>query len=127
LLNPGEQLGNTDELLASEVGPQGVILNDETVISVDPAHMQGRNGTCVERGVCPRDVIIDPTGPINLRILEVEQLGAESYLFAELSTGETIVVHQAGQTDVKIGDELCAAVNPNALFVFDKVSGQAWY
>jgi multiple sugar transport system ATP-binding protein len=89
--------------------------------------VQGPEGTPVELGVRPRDLIIDPDGPVNLRILEVEQLGAESYLFAELSSGESVVVHQPGQTDVKIGDGLRATVNPAALFVFDKASGQAWY
>ncbi|MDO6591175.1 sugar ABC transporter ATP-binding protein [Loktanella sp. D2R18] len=113
--------------LQGKVGPQGIILDDKTEIAVDPARLHGPEGTPVELGVRPRDLIIDPTGPINLSILEVEQLGAESYLFAELSTGESIVVHQPGQTDVKIGDGLRAAVNSDALFVFDKASGQAWY
>ncbi|SFR53348.1 carbohydrate ABC transporter ATP-binding protein, CUT1 family [Yoonia tamlensis] len=113
--------------LQGKTGPQGITLADKTVIAVDPARLQGPDGTAVELGVRPRDLIIDPDGPINLRILEVEQLGAESYLFAELSSGESIVVHQPGQTQVKIGDGLRVAINPDALFVFDKASGQAWY
>jgi multiple sugar transport system ATP-binding protein len=113
--------------LQGKVGPQGIVLEDKTVISIDPSRVQGPEGTPVELGVRPRDLIIDPDGPVNLRILEVEQLGAESYLFAELSSGESVVVHQPGQTDVKIGDGLRATVNPAALFIFDKASGQAWY
>ncbi|MCG3268274.1 hypothetical protein [Yoonia sp. I 8.24] len=102
-------------------------MDDETVVVVDPARLQGPEDTPVELGVLSRDLIIGPTGLVNLSNLDVEQLGAESYLFAMLSTGEYIVVHQPGQMDVKIGDGLRVAVNPDALFVFEKASGQAWY
>ena len=113
--------------LQGKTGPQGIVLDDKTVISVDPARMKGLDGTAVELGARPRDMVIDPNGAMHVRILEVEQLGTESYLFAELSTGESIVIHQPGQTTAKIGDKLRISINADALFLFDKVSGQAWY
>ncbi|WP_394181556.1 ABC transporter ATP-binding protein [Yoonia maritima] len=113
--------------LQGKVGPQGIQLDDNTNVAINPARIKGPQDTPVELGVRPRDLIIDPDGPITVRVSEVEQLGAESYLFAELSTGEAIVVHQPGQTNVQIGDNLHLSINNEALFLFDKASGTAWY
>ncbi|PRY77801.1 multiple sugar transport system ATP-binding protein [Yoonia maritima] len=113
--------------LQGKVGPQGIQLDDNTNVAIDPARIKGPQDTPVELGVRPRDLIIDPDGPIKVRVSEVEQLGAESYLFAELSTGEAIVVHQPGQTNVQIGNNLHLSINSDELFLFDKASGTAWY
>lgn len=108
------------------VAENGIQLASGAMIEMDP-----RNGVAlgdaVELGFRPRDILLNENGPLELTITEVEQLGSESYVFGELSNGQTLTIHQAGQTDVCVGETRRAHLNPEGLYLFRKDSGLACY
>ena len=87
------------------------------------ASINAQNGEAFELGVRPRDLVIDANGPLGVTITEVEQLGTESYLFGEMATGETLVIHMPGQTDVVKGSQVNLALRRDALHLFRKDNG----
>lgn len=107
-----------------QVTYQDGALVDGTGATLYPdAKINAQNGEAFELGVRPRDLVIDANGPLRVTITEVEQLGTESYLFGEIATGETLVIHMPGQTDVVKGAEVNLALRRDALHLFRKDNG----
>lgn len=113
--------------VTATIAEGGVKLSDGTHLSIDRARAGVATGDAVEVGFRPRDLAIDDSGPLALAVTEVEQLGSESYVFGELATGQTVTVHQSGQTSVKIGDVVKLSVSPSALYIFRQDTGLACY
>ena len=113
--------------VTATIADGGVKLSDGTHLNIDRTRAGVSTGDAVEVGFRPRDLAIDDTGPLALTVTEVEQLGSESYVFGELATGQTVTVHQSGQTSVKIGDVVKLSVSPSALYIFRQDTGLACY
>ena len=113
--------------VTATIADGGVKLSDGTHLNIDRTRAGVSTGDAVEVGFRPRDLAIDDTGPLALTVTEVEQLGSESYVFGELATGQTVTVHQSGQTSVKIGDVVKLSVSPAALYIFRQDTGLACY
>lgn len=107
-----------------QVNAQGGALQDGTGAALfDGVAANTNEGEAYELGVRPRDLIIDDQGPLQVTITEVEQLGTESYLFGEMTTGETLVIHMPGQTDVVKGAQVRLALRREAVHLFRKDNG----
>ncbi|WP_417270715.1 ABC transporter ATP-binding protein [Celeribacter sp.] len=100
-----------------------LMLADGEIISRGHSHLAAKGGAAFELGVRPRDLVVDPEGPLMFHVSEVEQLGTESYLFGALHTGQTLTIHMAGQTDVVAGAEIRLRLNIDAIHLFEKDSG----
>jgi multiple sugar transport system ATP-binding protein len=109
------------------VAEGGVVLTDGTRLHVDHARAGLAQGDAVEVGVRPRDIVVDPAGELICDVVEVEQLGSESYLYVTLPSGAALTVHQPGQTEVRIGDRIHCDVRQEGLFLFRKDTGLACY
>ncbi len=107
-----------------QVNAHGGALQDGTGAAlIDGVAANTNEGEAYELGVRPRDLIIDDQGPLQVTITEVEQLGTESYLFGEMTTGETLVIHMPGQTDVVKGAQVRLALRREAVHLFRKDNG----
>ncbi|MBT8153521.1 sn-glycerol-3-phosphate ABC transporter ATP-binding protein UgpC [Epibacterium ulvae] len=109
------------------IADNGVRLSDDTLIALDGPRAGVATGDAVELGVRPRDLVIDQNGVLKMTVAEVEQLGSESYMFGSLGNGQSVTVHQAGQTDTRIGDTIRLSVAPSATYLFRKDNGLACY
>ncbi len=109
-----------------QVNESGILLENGTHIAMPP-RSGAQISDMVELGFRPRDIVLDENGTLDLTIIEVEQLGSESYVFGKLTSGGTITIHQAGQTSVRVGDHVKASLKPEGLYVFRKDNGAACY
>ena len=109
-----------------KVADGGIALESGAHIAMPPRSGAGV-GEAVELGFRPRDIFLDENGALELTVTEVEQLGSESYVFGQLADGKTLTIHQAGQTTVRIGDHVKAALKPEGLYLFRKDNGLACY
>lgn len=101
----------------------GVTLLDGAVLPLSLSNI--RVGEDVEIGFRPRDLVVAADGALRLHVTEVEQLGTDSYVFGDLPGGQKLTVHQPGQTSVQVGDMVQLSVNPDAVHVFRKDTGEA--
>ncbi len=109
------------------MGEGQISIAGDMSVALDHPRSGVRAGDAVEVGFRPRDIVIDPKGPLTFEISEVEQLGSESYVFGTLAGGQTITVHQPGQTDARAGDVVKARIDGTGLFVFRADTGNACY
>jgi multiple sugar transport system ATP-binding protein len=53
----------------------------------------------------------------------IEQLGAESHIFARTSDGADLIVHSPGQTRAKLGDKIGISLSREDIHLFDRETG----
>jgi multiple sugar transport system ATP-binding protein len=77
-------------------------------------------------GVRPSSFLTDPTrgAPIEMRVVVVEYLGAQTTLAARLADGTEILVETASAHGVRAGEVLRLAINLDEILLFDRASGQ---
>lgn len=83
------------------------------------------NEQAVELGVRAGDLKVTKGEGIEVTVNSVEQLGAESYLYCQTSTGEAATVHQVGQTAATKGDVIHLKFETAAMHVFDLETGKS--
>ncbi|MFD1341720.1 ABC transporter ATP-binding protein [Litorisediminicola beolgyonensis] len=76
----------------------------------------------LELGLRPGDLRIDGGGALAMQVEEVEQLGSESYLFGTVE-GVRVAVYLTGQTDLRSGDTVALASDPERMHLFCRASG----
>ncbi len=100
---------------------QGVSLADAQGRQLRAA-VDGRTvaeGDSVELGIRPEHMHPDPDGyPVEIE--NVEQLGGESYLYAQTQTGVALTAHLSGQTSLARGGQAHLAIRPEYAHVFRK-------
>ena len=109
--------------LKGEIAEGGVALAAGGHIPLGPRSGVGQ-GDAIELGIRPRDISIAKTGGVKGEVTEVEQLGSESYIFVTLPSGEPLVIHQAGQTDIAIGQTDAVKLAPEAVHIFRADTGR---
>ena len=109
--------------LKGEIAEGGVALAAGGHIPLGPRSGVGQ-GDAIELGIRPRDISIAKTGGVKGEVTEVEQLGSESYIFVTLPSGEPLVIHQAGQTDIAIGQTVAVKLAPEAVHIFRADTGR---
>ena len=109
--------------LKGEIAEGGVALVAGGHIPLGPRSGVGQ-GDAIELGIRPRDISIAKTGGVKGEVTEVEQLGSESYIFVTLPSGEPLVIHQAGQTDIAIGQTVAVKLAPEAVHIFRADTGR---
>ncbi|MBF9026171.1 MULTISPECIES: ABC transporter ATP-binding protein [unclassified Roseobacter] len=109
--------------LKGEIAAGGVALAAGGHIPLGPRSGVGQ-GDAIELGIRPRDISIVKTGGVKGDVTEVEQLGSESYIFVTLPSGEPLVIHQAGQTDIAIGQTVAVKLAPEAVHIFRADTGR---
>jgi len=109
--------------LKGEIAEGGVALAAGGHIPLGPRSGVGQ-GDAIELGIRPRDISIVKTGGVKGDVTEVEQLGSESYIFVTLPSGEPLVIHQAGQTDIAIGQTVAVKLAPEAVHIFRADTGR---
>ena len=109
--------------LKGEIAEGGVALAAGGPIPLGPRSGVGQ-GDAIELGIRPRDISIAKTGGVKGEVTEVEQLGSESYIFVTLPSGEPLVIHQAGQTDIAIGQTVAVKLAPEAVHIFRADTGR---
>ncbi len=109
--------------LKGEIAEGGVALAARGHIPLGPRSGVGQ-GDAIELGIRPRDISIAKTGGVKGEVTEVEQLGSESYIFVTLPSGEPLVIHQAGQTDIAIGQTVAVKLAPEAVHIFRADTGR---
>ena len=70
-------------------------------------------------GFRPENVILDPKGPINCKVILVERLGNISYLYAQINGGETITIEQPKLTNIKPKETISFFPDPDYLYLFN--------
>ncbi|MGY6695763.1 MAG: ABC transporter ATP-binding protein [Roseinatronobacter sp.] len=76
-------------------------------------------GESVELGIRPEHMHPDPEGyPVEIE--NVEQLGGESYLYAQTESGVALTAHLSGQTSLSRGGRAHLAIRPEFAHVFRK-------
>ena len=70
-------------------------------------------------GFRPENVILDPKGPINCKVILVERLGNISYLYAQINGGETITIEQPKLTNIKPKETIAFFPDPDYLYLFN--------
>ncbi len=108
--------------LKGEIAEGGVALAAGGHIRLGPRSGVGQ-GDAIELGIRPRDISIAKTGGVKGEVTEVEQLGSESYIFVTLPSEEPLVIHQAGQTDIAIGQTVAVKLAPKAVHIFRADTG----
>ncbi|MBE1289542.1 MAG: sn-glycerol-3-phosphate ABC transporter ATP-binding protein UgpC [Rhodobacteraceae bacterium] len=109
--------------LKGEIAEGGVALAAGGHIPLGPRSGVGQ-GDAIELGIRPRDISIAKTGGVKGEVTEVEQLGSESYIFVTLPSEEPLVIHQAGQTDIAIGQTVAVKLAPEAVHIFRADTGR---
>jgi len=109
--------------LKGEISEGGVALAAGGHIPLGPRSGVGQ-GDAIELGIRPRNISIAKTGGVKGEVTEVEQLGSESYIFVTLPSGEPLVIHQAGQTDIAIGQTVAVKLAPEAVHIFRADTGR---
>jgi multiple sugar transport system ATP-binding protein len=109
--------------LKGEIAEGGVALAAGGHIPLGPRSGVGQ-GDAIELGIRPRDISIVKIGGVKGDVTEVEQLGSESYIFVTLPSGEPLVIHQAGQTDIAIGQTVAVKLAPEAVHIFRADTGR---
>ncbi len=109
--------------LKGEIAEGGVALAAGGHVALGPRSGAGQ-GDAVELGIRPRDITITKTGGLQGDVTEVEQLGSESYIFVMLHSGEPLVIHQSGQTDIAIGQTVGVHLAPEAVHIFRADTGR---
>jgi multiple sugar transport system ATP-binding protein len=110
-------------LVSARVGPataDGVELHVEGLPALEANVAPDGRHELVSVGVRPEHVAIAASQPGSwpAEVVFAELLGASSYLHCKLPNGETIVVHEAGQTRAARGDVLALRLPSSALHVF---------
>jgi len=109
--------------LKGEIAEGGVALAAGGHIPLGPRSGVGQ-GDAIELGIRPRNISIAKTGGVKGEVTEVEQLGSESYIFVTLPSGEPLVIHQAGKTDIAIGQTVAVKLAPEAVHIFRADTGR---
>jgi multiple sugar transport system ATP-binding protein len=82
----------------------------------------------VTLGLRPESFEITPDGPLRLRVILVEELGAESYVYGHLGADDPdakpLVVRQSGRALPAIGDVVDLAVRVDAEHIFHPDTGE---
>jgi multiple sugar transport system ATP-binding protein len=110
---------------------KGRIEGDSVVLdsgAVQPlgADFAGREGQEVELGIRAGDLTMAPDAGLEVDVVSVEQLGAESYLYCRTSAGEAVTVHQLGQTQAGKGDKVRFDIKTSATHLFDLATGASF-
>jgi len=80
-------------------------------------------GEKVTLGVRPNHLQVSEDGPVAVSVRAVEQLGGESYIYGQTSTGTPITVHSPGQTGIDLGDTVRVRAEAGDIHLFDTESG----
>ncbi|MBX2885818.1 MAG: sn-glycerol-3-phosphate ABC transporter ATP-binding protein UgpC [Granulosicoccus sp.] len=83
------------------------------------------SGQQVELGIRAGDLTLSEGSGLRARVIGVEQLGAESYLYCRTTLDEPITVHQQGQTCAHKGEDVTLAFDTRAMHLFDLESGSS--
>jgi multiple sugar transport system ATP-binding protein len=79
-------------------------------------------------GIRPEHVQLDPPGSAALKIVvtveRVEQLGASSFLYCSLASGERLTAHAAGQVGYAAGEQVAVHLPLADTHVFDVAEGE---
>ena len=88
----------------------GVVAGDAIDVGIRPEHLS--------LDVAPDHVVLDAT------IDQLEQLGAASFLYCTLPSGEKLTAQAAGQVDHRAGDRVRVGFAPRAAHVFRRTEGE---
>ncbi len=82
-------------------------------------------GLKVTLGIRPNDIRPSQgtASGLSVSVRSVEQLGGDSYIYAETPTREAVTVHQPGQTKVDIGETISLAFDAGQVHLFSTDSG----
>jgi multiple sugar transport system ATP-binding protein len=94
--------------------------------------LRGPRATAQQRvllGIRPEHVTLGTPAGDSLRVTatvdRIEQLGAASFLYCSLSSGERLTVHAAGQVSYASGEQIAVNLPVTATHVFDASEGEA--
>jgi multiple sugar transport system ATP-binding protein len=109
--------------------PGGALLG-EVVVPVPEQTLTAARGAGLESvtiGLRPESFEIDPDGPLRLRVILVEELGADTYVYGHLDGDDPgakpLIVRQGGRAQPAIGDVLGLAVSVDAEHIFHPDTG----
>lgn len=113
-----------DATLDPSSTPMAKLPNGEGM-GFDPSAFKPPSNSSVVAGIRPKDVRVveKTTGSISAKVVSVEQLGGESYIFAKTMDGSDLTVLQDGQTRSQPDEVIHVLPAENALHLFDKSSG----
>ena len=79
-------------------------------------------GASVRLGIRPEHIAMANGADfkINLRAEVTEQLGGESYIYADSQSGERLVVQQQGYSAVKAGEDVAFTFDAEQAYLFDQ-------
>ncbi len=111
--------------LAASTVAGGVTLKEG--LSKQVALANGQSDTPVVVGVRPEaiGVSLDGEGDTKATVRNYEQLGAVTYIYSELATGEPLTVQLASQIPLNRGQEIGVTLPAERLHVFDDQDGRA--
>ncbi len=83
-------------------------------------------GSPLTLGVRPDALRVDGNGQLEGRVEVIEHLGDRTHLFTALPGGAQVVVQDAGDSAVRIGDQIRIGVDTAQVHVFDH-DGRAYH
>lgn len=111
-------------LISREVGSL-IRLQDGTELPVEESRFGKPESGPVIFGIRPGDLELANKGEgLAARVISVEQLGPESFIFAKNTFDEELVLSIKGQTEVKPGEEIHLKVILEKMHIFDANSQQ---
>ena len=101
-------------------GADGVTLRGPGGVSLT-ASVDGRGlaeGAAVDLGIRPEHLHPGTSG-LPALVESVEQLGGESYVYAQTEAGQPLTLHMPGQTAIRRGARVTMALDPDLCHLFD--------
>jgi multiple sugar transport system ATP-binding protein len=111
---------------AGEIADDGVILKTGERIALPQNRFAFGGARKVELGFRPSHLeISDTTDGLAFQVSEVEQLGAESFLYGKLIDDTPVTLHRPGQGNIARGDLIHLRPQAEHLHLFDATSGES--
>ena len=97
-----------------------VVLGEGSQYSVSAAEGKLRPGDELTFGIRPEHITCGTSPGLPARVQLIERLGAESFLHAQIGSGEELIVKVGGETEVRVGQEVHLGIEPRAIFLFNR-------
>jgi multiple sugar transport system ATP-binding protein len=112
------QMNFVDVAVALKDGEITLMLGEIAIPYQGAADLTGHIGRTVVMGVRPDNVHLSDTG-LSTQVDVVEQMGGETYLYMDCF-GTRLIVKIAGQTTVKMDEQVCLTFEADRIHLFDK-------
>ncbi|MCG8425385.1 MAG: sn-glycerol-3-phosphate ABC transporter ATP-binding protein UgpC [Proteobacteria bacterium] len=111
--------GDEEPTILARVDGAGRTDGEKVTVGIRPEHIHVPGDQSTGRTAAPNG-----GNTVKLAVKHTEQLGSESYLFAELSGGKRVVVHLPGQTSARIGDIIDVQIPAPSCHIFQTDRGE---